>query len=153
MSKLFSALEDFLKKEDWTYRISGEEDILLDIDGENGSYRGSFFVDESRVGFYFTIPYNIPAENRTAVNEFLCRANYGLTLGNFELDLDRGFVNYKTTLIWEEENIPSHETLARLVYVNVDMLDRYFKGINSIVYGNSDPKEAVEKIEAAENKN
>jgi hypothetical protein len=68
-------------------------------------------------------------------------------LGNFELDMDYGNVNYKTTLVWEEENTPSNETFARLVYMNVNMLDKYFKGINAVVYGNLNPKDEVDKID------
>lgn len=41
---------------------------------------------------------NVPEDRRLALAEFLTRANYGLFIGNFEMDWQDGEVRYKTSI-------------------------------------------------------
>ncbi len=87
-----------------------------------------------------------PQDKRVDMAEFIARANYGMFLGNFEIDFSDGEVRFKTT-ITVEDSMPSDETLKRNVYTNVRMMDEYFLGIMGVMYAKLTPEEAVQQIE------
>ncbi len=108
---------------------------------------------------YSICPLRIPVDRRSAMAEFLIRANYGLVIGNFEMDYDDGEVRYKTSLDVEEmEDLagpmdtaedagPTFVLLRHIVYANVAAMDRYLPGILAVLAGSQTPAEAVERID------
>src|SRR3954467_14939357 len=54
-------------------------------------------VDLEQFIFYVVMPVRAPAQMRLAVAEYITRANYGLRIGNFEMDFDDGEVRYKSS--------------------------------------------------------
>ena len=78
--------------------------------------------------------------------EFITRANYGMIIGNFELDFSDGEVRYKTSIDVEgAELVPA--VIRQLVYANVLTMDRYLKGIMAVAFGGVDPEMAVKSVE------
>jgi Family of unknown function (DUF1790). len=148
MSTLSSALETFLTNEGWNFTNDDEKQFHLGINGANGSYKGYFVVDDPKLYFYFNIPYNIPENKRQAICEYICRANYGLYLGNFEMDMSDGELRYKTSVNWAEDAVPSDEMFHALIYLNATTVDKYFTGVNAVVYGGISPEKAVADVEA-----
>lgn len=146
MARLITALETFLKNDDWNY-TNDNNVIKLKVNGKNGTYQGCFIVEEQRVRFYFLIPFNVPADKRLAVSEYICRANYGLPVGNLEMDMNDGEVRCKTSLLWSESYLPSEEMFHEMIYLNLAVLERYFPGINAVIYGGIKPAKAVEDAE------
>ena len=80
------------------------------------------------------------------VAEFITRANYGLKVGNFEMDMDDGEVRFKTSIDVEKDQL-NRTQVSNLVYANVWTMDRYLPGIFSVIYGSENPRQAVNKIE------
>ena len=86
----------------WRYALHDEVvfvGAIEDIDSKINSLRFSVIVGEDTVCCYHIVPVKVPVEKRAAVCEFITRANYGLTLGNFELDMNDGEIRYKVTLL------------------------------------------------------
>jgi len=88
------------------------------------------------------------------VAELLTRANYGMLIGNFELDLDDGEIRYKTSIDMEglvplsaEDRSVSKLLWKSLVYANVLTSDQYLPAIKSVVEGHAEPAEALQRIE------
>jgi hypothetical protein len=88
----------------------------------------------------------VPGDRRDAIALFLTRANYGILLGNFELDLDDGELRYKTSIDVRGAEL-TEALLDNLVVANVAMFDRYVPGIEAVVRG-ADPADAVAAIAA-----
>jgi hypothetical protein len=147
MSRLLTAVETFLRKDDWKFTTEDDKYIRLGVNGKNGTFNGTFIIYDTRFSFYFTIPIYVPLEKRAAVCEYICRANYGLNLGNLEMDMEDGEVRYKTSSFWEEEYMPCDEFFKDMIYININTLDKYSKGINEVVYGGINPQKAVEDVE------
>jgi len=102
------------------------------------------------VRFLYSIcPIRAPEDKRPAVAEFLTRANYGLLIGNFEMDFEDGEIRYKTSIDVEGDRL-SPALLRQLTYANVVTMDRYLPGIMSVIYGNVTPVEAIAQIERQE---
>ncbi len=149
---LFEIAIAFFAAEDWPiYRREGITDLQLAFQGDNGQWSCYVQVNEARKEFLFysLCPVTAPADKRLVMAEFLTRANYGLTIGNFEMDFDSGEIHYKTSLDVEGDRL-STALVRQLVYANVAIVDRYLPGIMAVIYGNVSPIDAISQIESSE---
>lgn len=64
--------------------------------------------------------------------EFICRANYGLKNGNFELDMRDGEIRYKSFVDCEGLT-PTTEMVRNSIHCPAAMFDRYGDGIVDII--------------------
>jgi hypothetical protein len=146
---IFSTVLEFFQEDDWPIEVDSEKtSIRTSFRGEHGQWNCFAKVGEKQQQFVFysSFPVLVPVEKRLAVSEFLTRANYGLILGNFEMDFEDGQVNFKTSLDAEGQ---SFNTMAvgRLVYTNVLMMQQFFQGLMAVLYSNQTPAEAVASVE------
>ena len=98
--------------------------------------------------FYSVLESFTPPDKLPAMAEFLTRANYGMVIGNFELDFNDGEVRYKSSI--DVTTNAEHLTEAQfrsLVFTNVLMMDKYFPGLMSVMYLNRSPAELIAEIE------
>lgn len=85
----------------------------------------------SQVAVYSLLSFAVPQDRREAMMELVTRANYGLIIGNFELDLDDGEVRFKTSIDFVGDRL-SGALLAQLVEHNLDAFDSYLPAINGV---------------------
>jgi hypothetical protein len=152
MTELFEIVQNFFTDEEWYFMQLDNRTILkMGFKGDNGEWTCYAQINEELALFYFysIVPVMVPEEKRPAIAEFITRANYGLRVGNFELDYSDGEVRYKTSIDVENDRL-SASLLSNLVYANIWTTDRYLPGILSIIYGNTSPQEAIDKIENPE---
>ncbi len=139
----------FFAEDDWRFQpLEGRQIVQLGFSGDNGTWQcyGQANDELERLIFYSVLPVKVPAEMRPAIAEFVTRANYGLIIGNFEMDYSDGEVRFKTSIDVEggELTLPMVKTL---VYANVLMMDKYLPGIMATLYGGTSPEEAVARVE------
>ena len=104
--------------------------------------------DEQKLFFFYSVcPINVPDDKRSPIAEFITRANYGIKIGNFELDFNDGEVRYKTSIDVENDDL-TPALISNHVYANIWTMDRYLPGIMSVVYSDEAPVDAIQKIEA-----
>jgi hypothetical protein len=90
---------------------------------------------------------NVPEEHRTAAAEFVTRANYGLPLGNFEMDFADGEVRFKNSVSFAGE--PLTDTLIHnTLYPATSVATTYFPGLLKVVFGNANPADVINEIES-----
>ena len=148
--RITSALRAFFDKEDWSYTQVEDRPILkLGFTGKNGNWTCYAQVREldDQFVFYSICPLIVPERKRLAVAEFLTRANYGLVIGNFEMDLDDGEIRYKSSRDAETGEL-TPDMIKNAVYASVLMMDKYLPGILAVLGGNVAPKQAIDEIEA-----
>jgi hypothetical protein len=149
MATAYDAILEYFEREGWNYRRLGNHQALeMGVVGENGSYRLVAVVDDERsiVRFLTIIDGKIPDPRIDDVMEYLTRANYGLLLGNFELDLGDGEVRFKCSIDTEETGL-SYTQYQNLLYVSVAMMDRYYPGLQKVIQGAAEPLAAILEIE------
>lgn len=83
-----------------------------------------------------------------AMAEFICRANFGIQPGNFELDMDTGAIRYKYYMNCDGI-IPSLKAIEKSVMYPVVMIDDFSLGILDILFKNAMPEEAVRNCKKA----
>lgn len=146
--EIFAAVTAWFRNDEWEF--SPDEDELIvrsGITGKNGKFRLYSRVTNGTVIVHTVPTTEVPAEKRSAVAEFITRANYGLLVGNFEMDFGDGEVRYKTSLSCPEDGDLTPGMIKSLVYVNCMMMDRYYPGLMTVTYGGETPQQAVQRIE------
>jgi hypothetical protein len=140
---------EFCHQDGWKYfNFQDQSAIYTLFNGKNGSWQCLANVpdNETLFSFFSRLGISVPVDKRNAVAEYLTRANYGLRLGNFELDFGDGEIRYKTSIDVQDGELTT-QMVKQMVYANVMTVDKYLPGILSVIYGGSNPSQEIEKIE------
>lgn len=128
---LMTAALDFLRTEGWPIprRIDLE---VIELDFEREDVAWTCYLEarevERQIIFYSTLKEPVPSKRIPGMLEFVARANYGMAIGNFELDADDGELRFKTSIDLADERL-THGLLAELTGLNVAALSTYLPGI------------------------
>ncbi len=99
-----------------------------------------------RISSYGNASVKADSSNMAEVCEFLTRANFGLAIGNFELDYRDGEIRYKVCLDCQDA-MPGHAALEHLLGVPVAMFNRYGDGLLTVIMGMTTPENAIKKVD------
>ncbi|MDJ0734410.1 MAG: YbjN domain-containing protein [Nostocaceae cyanobacterium] len=139
----------FLQEDGWNPQfIEEKEAYKINFESEHGigiAY-AQVLTDLEQFLFYVMIPFKIPEESLNTIAELITRANYGLRVGNFEMDYEDGKVRYKTCIDFEGE-ILTKGYIKNAVYPALKTMERYVPGFLSVVYGGQTPEEALAVLE------
>lgn len=103
-------------------------------------------VELEQLYIYVIAETFIPQEYRSATAEFITRANYGLRIGNFELDFTDGEIRYKSSLDFEGVSL-TMPLIHNAIYPAASTMDRYYPGIMKVAFGGASAVDAVSEIE------
>jgi hypothetical protein len=121
-------------------------------DGSEASFRIAIVVKEDLciVIVYVHCPVRVPEGNkRREVADFLTRANYGLVIGNFEMDFQDGEVRYKGALEYAD-GVLTTMMIQKLIEKCAATMNRYFSGLVKIIYADMDAATAIREIEPSQ---
>ncbi|MEZ6143730.1 MAG: YbjN domain-containing protein [Zavarzinella sp.] len=147
---IFSDLLDYMEQEKWVYEIvEGKE--LLRFHFKSGKARVTCFAeaDEAKqwLIFYTLSPVVTPTDQLDRMAEFITRANYGLRMGNFELDFSDGEVRFKSSIDIEGGEL-THKMIDNLLRSNLTAMNRYFDGMMRTIYTEAAVEEIIRDVEA-----
>ena len=95
---------------------------------------------------YSVFPHAIPAAHRQTAMEFITRANYGMSIGNFEMDLSDGEIRYKTSL--DARGVAINDTILNvLLQTNASIMFQYWEGFEGIRRGELNAIQAIQLTE------
>lgn len=147
--RILKALEEFFGEDDWAYsRVENRPILRMGFQGKSGNWTcyAQSREEDDQFLFYAICPLAIPESRRSALCEYITRANYGMIIGNFEMDLDDGEVRFKSSLdIQGVELTP--DLIRNAAYPACLMLDKYLPGVVAILGGVS-AKDAIDDVEA-----
>jgi hypothetical protein len=148
---LLERVKRALVEMEWKFGEDAERNTLLT--GYGGRHGTSLCVVQVHptcplIAVYTHVQCRVPEEKRATMMEYLTRANYGLWMGNFELDLRDGEIRYKTDLHLADGELTA-EMLAAQLRINGDTLDRYLPGIMSVLWNDVSAEDAIGLTEAA----
>jgi hypothetical protein len=148
--KVLSVIVNFFTEDDWPFtKIQGEPVLRMAFQGKNGRWTcyAKARTEKAQFVFYSICPLNVPESKRLAIAEFIARANYGIIIGNFELDFVSGEIRYKTSIDVESSTL-TFPQIKQLVYTNVMMMDEYLPGIMSVIDEGVEARDAIAQIES-----
>jgi hypothetical protein len=147
---LFQAVTMFFEEMGWPFEVvEGQEGVLqTGYEGANGVFVCFCHCreDAQQIIFYVVAEERCPEPYLQAMAEFLTRANFGMLIGNFELDYSDGEVRYKTSLDLEDAGM-SPALLRNLVVAASTTFDRYYTGFQSVASGALGAIEAIVQVE------
>ena len=150
MARVLDALNRFFEDDDWKIDpVEGHNAVRMAFSGDAGKWAcfAQAREDQEQMVFYSVFPVNVPEEHRTEVALFLTRANYGMILGNFEIDLRDGEVRYKTATDCEANAEIEPAMIKPHVYANVLTMDRYYGALQAVAAGEKDAAAAIQEVE------
>ncbi|MGE0706971.1 MAG: YbjN domain-containing protein [Planctomycetota bacterium] len=149
MGRIYESMVEWFQEDGWNFQEHPERGyVSMGVDGSHANWRCFAQADEEReiFVFYAVAPVKVPEEQRHDVALFTTRANYGMRIGNFELDLDDGELRYKTS-VDVEGTYDITAVIRQCVAAALSTADRYFPGLAGILYAGLSPQEAVAKVE------
>jgi hypothetical protein len=147
MGRLHDGVIAYLLSQDTQPRYDGDDMVSFAVDVLPTPWRVHVWVREraEQVVVHSVYPSGVPAERRDAMAIFLTRANYGLPMGNFEMDFADGEVRFKTSVDVGQE--PLSLALARPLFMaNITTFSLYLPGITAVIEG-EDPTAAIAAID------
>ena len=150
MSQIFEAVINFFKENNWLFfQMEQEPALQMSFQGENGQWMCLVKVreEQEQLIFYSISPVKVPENKRLVMAEFLSRANFGLSIGNFELNFADGEIRYKTSIAAKGNGVNS-ALIGQLIFANLLTMDEYLPGIMSIIYTELSAVEVIAQIES-----
>lgn len=148
---IFEKIQKRLKDKEVHYSI--ENDVIsmsMRINDTVGVVNVVFDVLDKGILSYAIFNSQAPQEKRASVAEYLHRANYGLTHGNFEMDYLDGEIRFKLATFFDDSNTVSNIMIDRHIYIPCFMFERYGEGILKLLVGEGDPESLISEAEEKE---
>jgi hypothetical protein len=149
MGKILEAVKKFLREDDWPFtEMEGKPILRTGFSGKNGKWTcfAQAREQQQQFIFYSICPNPAPEERREAAMEYITRANYGLVIGNFEMDVSDGDIRCKTSIDVEGTDL-NHVLIRQVVYSNVMTMNKYLPGLMSVLYANVTAEQAIQSVE------
>jgi hypothetical protein len=129
-------------------RVEGFPVLNVNVKVPNGKL--DMFIhahEDARRLLVYTRPQAILVRDEVlpALGEFLTRANYGLPLGNFELDMNDGELNFKNSVDVNGAELTS-AMVKTLISFSLECVNHYLPGLHAVLDGTA-PKQAIEAID------
>lgn len=151
-NELVKLVKKFLVDDDWNFSFddnTGMFDFGLRIKSKIQKINYIVDVHEDEIVVCGMCPVGVDhtdSNMMAQMAEFLCRANYGLKNGCFELDFRDGEIRYRSFI--DCENVtPSTEVIKNSIYCIAVMYKRYAPGIVDIIFSGCSAMEAIVKCE------
>ena len=145
-------IRGFLIDDEWNFDFDDEKGIFkfgVNINGKMKHVNYFLPVRDDSYTVYAASPISADSDDPLSMAEvakFMCRANYGLRNGNFELDMEDGEIRYKVFVDCDGV-LPSRDVVRSSIIVPAMMFERYSPGILDVIFKGISAEEAVRKCE------
>lgn len=154
MYSIERSVKEYLDSQNWKYKHDEDKHrfifgMKLECENVDGCMLVVTARDEEDLSCKALLEDKVPESSRDAVVEYITRANYGLFLGNFQMDMEDGELLYQTYSVFYDHKAMQQE-VRRVIQVAIHMAERYAQGVYDIVHYGVDPAEAVKAAEDEE---
>lgn len=150
LSKTAKVIESVLQSESWEGEwLDQLQAFKVSFSlSDRGIVDGLFMTVEEIEQFVFYVLVNLEIEDVliAKVSEYLMRVNYGLRLGNFEMQMDVGTIRFKNGLYFGSE-ILTKNLVLNTVFPALEAVYRYLPGLYAVVENRLSPVEALAHAE------
>lgn len=140
---------EILDEHGWDFEELDDDTALgWRMSGPDGSW-SSFAAareDEGRFAVYSVLDEAIPRQLRADAAELVARANWGLPVGNWELDMDDGTVRCKTSIDIADDRL-SLGLARRVIERNLAVVDAYLAAFSAFTAQRVTAREAIDMAE------
>ena len=150
INNTINAVRDFMDENGYVYEFDAENNRMrfgFHLKCRLHSVKFSVIFSEFGYLVYATSPINGDPENLGELLKFTAMANYGMRIGNFEVDVRDGEIRFKCwTSTLGLDSIPP-ELIDLSMRIPNSMMERYGDGIAALSLGFSDAETEIAKCE------
>lgn len=143
------AIEQYLKNDEWNYEFDEEREFIrcgINLRNRLKECRIIVDIDETKYLSLALINLNCDEEHRAELSKFLTMVNYGLLIGNFEMDFNDGEVRYKIATNCKD-CIPSQAVIEDSLMIPAVMFEQFGDAILDVMFGVKSAEEAYESTQ------
>ena len=154
MQRLERKVREYLDSQNWKYDFEQDKHrfifgMSLDCADVDSCLMVVRIRDHEDISCRALYRFDVPADKRTAVSEYITRANYGLFMGGFQMDLSDGEVSFCSAGVFTD-SAPDIREIRRMIQVTIHMAERYGQGFYDIMNRGVSPLTAIETAESEE---
>jgi hypothetical protein len=140
-----NVVESVLRDMEVKYEPSETGFVFFFEDSDGPEVDGYAHVLAERKEFVVFLEFRktTPKKYRMEMCVFVTRANWGISIGNFELDFDTGYVRYKTSIDYGTAALPK-EFVRRAIADAMDGVAEFGPGVVGVMSGKMTADQAVE---------
>ena len=151
--QIIDVVRDYLDDEGLKYNFNAERNVIrLGFNLKCRLKEVELFV-KIKEDYYLVqaeVPLNGDPKDLGELLKYLAMANFGLIVGNFEIDVEDGQVRYKTYVPCEDlEQLPK-PIIEESLFCPCRMFDKYGNGIAALAMGFSDAETEYRKVHPKE---
>lgn len=141
---MFERFKEYLKAVELNYSIVENETVIMFRYISKGNYQCIIDIDENdQIILVYTILGSIVEVNkRDRISQLLTKINYGLRIGNFEMDYEDGQIRYKTSIDYDGIKEFDDSIISNLILVNLTTTDKFYQAIEECLH----TRKTIEKI-------
>lgn len=150
--EIVDVVKRFLEDDEWNYFFDEKTGAFyFNLRIRSKIQRINYVIDvhEDELVTYGISPIAADSDDPEVMRqmtEFICRANYGLKNGCFELELRDGEIRFRS-FVDCKNLIPSKDVVKNGVHCTAAMFKRYAPGIVDIIFSGASAKDAIAKCE------
>lgn len=151
-NELVNLVKKFLVDNDWHFSFDENTRVFdFGLRVKSKIQKINYIVDvhKDEIVVYGMCPFgadHTDSNMMAQMAEFLCRANYRLKNGCFELDFRDGEISFRSFIDCEDV-MPSTGVIKKSIHCTAAMYKRYAPGIVDIIFSGCSAKEAITKCE------
>ena len=149
LGKLMTIVVEALDARETHYSRIDDETLMIRLQGNRATYDLLLVADDEleQVGSLCIFGTRVPIDRRHAMAEMCTRANYGMRIGNFEMDFADGELRFRAG-VDVEGGLLGAEMVHNLIGLSLSMNDRHHDAFMRVMFGDSDPQDALATIDA-----
>lgn len=144
---LLDTAQAFFNEAEWAYEVDDNSTIRAIYEGDTIDFPVYIIAneDDQQLGVYGVLPKHVDDAYRLPVGAFLAALNYGLKIGNFEIDLGDGEVRFRADIDIEGGVLTAAmvRSMAASCVLNVDL---YAPAIHGVASGEISPLQALDIV-------
>ncbi len=127
---------DYLQSKQFKFEIlKGQTVAIFGIETSKAKYKCVFDLkEEEKILVCYSIiqDFYVPENQRDDFAIFITRINYGLMIGNFEMDFSDGEIRYKTSIDFEGTDL-SEVLIDNLFNANLSLIENFYEQLHSFI--------------------
>ncbi|HEV8430875.1 MAG TPA: YbjN domain-containing protein [Pyrinomonadaceae bacterium] len=149
--KALKNVKKVLKTTGWEPEETEKEGVLrVDFSGDNIPIVDALAdvrIDYERFLYYLNFRERAPVKQRPETMEFVTRVNYDMVIGNFELNLDNGFVRFKSSVDFTGAEL-APALIRDAIKSAMDAVEQYADAIVEVMHGRKKARKALHDAES-----
>ncbi len=145
---MFEKFKEYLKKVELAFSIVENETVITFGYRSKGNYQCIIDVnDEDKIVIIYTILGSlVEPERRNRIAQLLTRVNFGIRIGNFEMDYDDGQIRYKTSVDYDGVKDFDDSFIESLILINLTTTDKFYQAIEEGLFSRKTIEKILEKF-------